>query len=148
MLWALLPVAGAVVGSVVTVALLRLRTTRAAARADELVESGDLRWWSQVRERRTGGGWGLSGELRLGADGRLELVPDPASQRRGAQPETWSIDATELSFGPRRRDISGVSYATLTVRSRQTGRTRQFGCVSQRGRLPITDEPGERRSPN
>lgn len=134
--WAVVLGLGVVVGIVGTGALLRLRVAREAERSEARVASGELLWWSHVRERRAVGGWGHSGELWLGADGLLRLVPDAASRRRGAQPEAWALDTTEFSLGPRRRDITGISYAILTVRSQETGRTRWFGCRSQRGHIP------------
>ena len=132
--WGLVLLSGFIIGMVVTGGALVAKVAREARRAETRVCSGDIDWWSHVRERRSIG-WGLSGELYLNTDDQLVLLPDSASLRRGARPQTWPIDQIYLSFGPRKRDITGVSYAMLAIRPKDHGQVRHFGCFKQRGYL-------------
>ena len=136
MTWGVVLLACFAAGMVVTAAVLRMSVAASAGRVEPQIEAGQVEWWSHVRERLGRRRWGMSGELWLAPDGTLHLDPDSQSAKRGAVASEWDIHAVEMWLGPRKWDISGARYVTLSLRDTD-GRMREFACARQLGRAPL-----------
>jgi hypothetical protein len=129
-------IASLVLGMVVTGIVLRFRATKAHVQMMALLASGTICWGAQVREMRPGHRWGVSGRLTISEAGDIALKPDVPSVKRGAFEETWCLHGSRITLGQRRRDITGVAFAILTLEARGAEVERRFACFKTVGQLP------------
>lgn len=135
-LWATVLIACFVLGMVLTGMVLRFRATKAELQMTALLANGAISWGAQVREMRPGRRWGVSGSLTISEAGVVTLKPDIPSARRGALQENWRFDAGRITVGPRKRDITGIAFTTLTVQTGFAEVERRFACFKTVGQMP------------